>query len=320
MIPSELLRSWPAVAAGVASKLAGTDALTVVSLPRRATQVGAAEGLAGEEGLRVTMTDSTQIPTVQVARRGGGSQGDADYAREKIASVLRYTNRPVLFVRVTLTRLANPALSRPAVAQANIDVNGRLIRAQVARPTMTEAVDELHDRLREQLDRAGRDWESIRGRMASTEPHEWRHADEPTRRDDGVFPRPAEERDVVRHKSFTLARMTVDEAAFDMGMLDYDFHLFTEDGSGVDSVLSLSPDGSGYELSQVVPLPDRVTAGAVQVKVKEMSPPQLTIEEARDRLEYAGWPFVFFRDPDTDRGRVLYRRYDGHYGLIVPAE
>jgi len=266
------------------------------------------------------MTDSTHAPRVQVAHRGRVSPGEAEYAREKIASVLRFTDRTVLFVRVMLTALADPALSRPAVAQANLDVNGRLIRAQVARPTMSEAVDELHDRLREQLDRAGGNWESIRGRRTSTEPHEWRHGDEPTRRDDGVFPRPAEERDIVRHKAFALARITVDEAAFDMDMLDYEFHLFTEDGSGVDSVLSRSPDGAGYELSQVVPLPDRVTARAVKVRVSDQRPPQLTTEEARDRLEQAGWPFVFFRDPATDRGRLLYRRYDGHYGLIVPAE
>ncbi len=266
------------------------------------------------------MSDSEQIPTIQVTQRGTGNPAEADYAREKIASLPRYANRPVLFVRVTLTRLANPALERPAVAQANLDLNGRLLRAQAARPTMPEAVDELHDRLREQLGRAGHDWESIRGRMTSGEPHEWRRTGERARRDGGVFPRPAEEREVVRHKSFALARMTVDEAAFDMGLLDYDFHLFTEDGTGADSVLSRAPYGAGYELSQVVPLADKVTPGAVQVKVGDLTPPRLTTEQARDRLEYSGWPFVFFRDPATDRGRVLYRRHDGHYGLIVPAE
>jgi Sigma 54 modulation/S30EA ribosomal protein C terminus len=67
-------------------------------------------------------------------------------------------------------------------------------------------------------------------------------------------------------------------------------------------------------------LPDRVTASAVQVRVSDQRPPQLTIAEARDRLEQAGWPFVFFRDPATDRGRLLYRRSDGHYRLIVPVE
>ncbi|MBO1414556.1 sigma 54 modulation/S30EA ribosomal C-terminal domain-containing protein, partial [Streptomyces sp. FH025] len=30
-------------------------------------------------------------------------------------------------------------------------------------------------------------------------------------------------------------------------------------------------------------------------------------------------PFVFYTDTSTGRGNVLYRRYDGHYGLITPA-
>lgn len=29
---------------------------------------------------------------------------------------------------------------------------------------------------------------------------------------------------------------------------------------------------------------------------------------------------VFFRDRRSGRGHVLYRRYDGHYGLIEPAD
>ena len=140
----------------------------------------------GEKGLRVAMTDSTHAPRVQVAHRGKVSPGEVEYAREKIASVLRFTDRTVLFVRVMLTRLADPALSRPAVAQANLNVNGRLIRAQVARPTMSEAVDELHDRLREQLDRAGGNWGGVDPRTQdldrATRVAPWRRADPPGRR------------------------------------------------------------------------------------------------------------------------------------------
>ncbi len=40
--------------------------------------------------------------------------------------------------------------------------------------------------------------------------------------------------------------------------------------------------------------------------------------EAIQLLDGADWPFVFFRNPTTDRGNVIYRRYDGHYGLITP--
>ena len=31
-------------------------------------------------------------------------------------------------------------------------------------------------------------------------------------------------------------------------------------------------------------------------------------------------PFLLFRNADTGRGNVLYRRYDGHYGLVTPAD
>ena len=44
------------------------------------------------------------------------------------------------------------------------------------------------------------------------------------------------------------------------------------------------------------------------------------MEEALERLDAGGEPFVFFCDTDTGRGAVAYLRYDGHYGLIRPAD
>ncbi|MEV7189390.1 sigma 54 modulation/S30EA ribosomal C-terminal domain-containing protein [Kitasatospora sp. NPDC093102] len=48
--------------------------------------------------------------------------------------------------------------------------------------------------------------------------------------------------------------------------------------------------------------------------------PCLTGAQARVRLDLSGLPFVFYTDAATGRGNVLYHRYDGHYGLITPAE
>jgi hypothetical protein len=45
---------------------------------------------------------------------------------------------------------------------------------------------------------------------------------------------------------------------------------------------------------------------------------RLTVSEAVARLERLGLPFVFFANPVTERGRVLYHRYDGRYGLGTP--
>ena len=47
---------------------------------------------------------------------------------------------------------------------------------------------------------------------------------------------------------------------------------------------------------------------------------ELTVDEAIERLNAGGEPFVFFASPLTGRGNVAYRRYDGHYGLITLEE
>jgi hypothetical protein len=263
------------------------------------------------------MSISTSSDFVVVETRGNVTGSDGDYARERVTSLLRYARDPVLFARVRLTLLTDPALARPAVAQVNLDVDGRLVRAQVARPTMREAVDEVHDRARDRLIKAAGDWQDIRGRRPTNAAHEWRHQTPPSERPPH-FPRPAEDRQIVRHKAFSLARMTVDEAAFDMDMLDYAFHLFSEQGSGVDSVLYRVDDGVGYRLAQLRPVADHVAFGVTPVTVSNVPAPDLTVDDAIERLNVTAWPFVFFRDTATGRGAVVYYRYDGHYGLITP--
>lgn len=160
----------------------------------------------------------------------------AAYAEAKVRSLARYAPEPVLRARVRLTVHADPAVVKPVIAQGNLDLNGRLVRAQAAAPTAGEAVDALHDRLRRRLTRMARNWQARRGGRPASEPHEWRHGSVRSSRP-AYFPRPPDERDVVRHKTFVLPNYTVAEAAADMEMPDYDFYLFTEAGSGQDSVL-----------------------------------------------------------------------------------
>ena len=47
------------------------------------------------------------------------------------------------------------------------------------------------------------------------------------------------------------------------------------------------------------------------------SVPTMSIEMAQQALNERNAPFVFATTPDKDPF-VLYRRYDGHYGLIEP--
>ena len=45
----------------------------------------------------------------------------------------------------------------------------------------------------------------------------------------------------------------------------------------------------------------------------------LPLTEAEALLDEGDAAFVFFAEPGTGRSQVLYRRFDGHYGLITPA-
>lgn len=121
------------------------------------------------------MTAPRSADVVHVQTQGKVASADIDYARTKVEAVFHFARDPILYARVRLTQFADPAVERPAVAQVNLDLNGRLIHARAARPTMHEAVDEMRDRLRDRLQRAAGDWEAIRGGRPVDEPHEWRH-------------------------------------------------------------------------------------------------------------------------------------------------
>lgn len=260
---------------------------------------------------------SQRMVDVEVTTHGR-LPGAAAYARSKIGGVARFTRRPVLHARVRLSRHADPAVRRPVVAQANLDVAGRIVRAQVEAATAREAIDLLEARLKRRLERTAEHWEARRGRMPAAVAHEWRHQSEPTHRPPH-HPRRTEERQIVRRKSFTLSACSVDDAALEMEILDYNFHLFTEAGTGIASVL-YRDDVGAYRLAQVVPVvEDRLAPHDVPLTVSSQPAPCITVEKATERLGLLDLPFLFFIDAAQGRASVLYHRYDGHYGLIYPA-
>jgi len=261
------------------------------------------------------MTDARTLH-VQTEIRGAVPVFATEVAVHKVRSLLRLAPEPVLFARIKLTMAADPAVERPAIAQANLDLNGRLVRVQAAAATMREAIDRMSDRLRIRLERAARNWEAIRGGKPVPLPHEWRHQSRPSS-PKPYFPRPPEERTVIRHKAYALARQTPDEAITELELLDYDFYLFTERGTGQDSVVSRTP--TGYWLVQVRPRRGRLGPVTAAITVSQHPAPRLTLAGARARLEALGQPFLFFVNSETRRGNLIYHRYDGNYGVITPA-
>ncbi len=234
---------------------------------------------------------------------------------EKLGKLARFAPRPVLFARARLTHEEDPALERPATITASMDVSGRIVRAHVAASSMADAVDLLEQRLRRLLGELSERDEAERQEPGVPQPGSWRHRDLPAQRP-GYYPRPREERELIRRKTFALSPMSVEEAAWEMKMLDYDFHLFTNAATGEENLIHVGQDGV-LHLAQMTPSDETSVGPAL---VDPTPAPELTADQARGALDVSGEPFLFFVDRDRDRGAVAYRRYDGHYGLVSAAD
>jgi ribosome-associated translation inhibitor RaiA len=123
----------------------------------------------------------TENVEVQAETQGPVPDEMKELASSEVRSALRLTDRPILFVRVTLAMAANPAVERPAVARANLDIDGRIVHVQAAGETMRDAVERMADRLRSRLVRTARNWETRRGARPTGAEGEWRHQSLPAR-------------------------------------------------------------------------------------------------------------------------------------------
>lgn len=245
---------------------------------------------------------------IAVQTSGEVLDGARDYVRRQIVSVTRRLSADVEAVRVRLTTFRQTSTARPALAQANLTVDGRPIRAQAIAAFFREAGALLRTRLGDHVDRLAhpaqpRPW-----------PDPYRRLNRPP-----ALTVPAMQRKIVRRKHYSLTRCTPDEAALAMDVLDYPFHLFVDADTGEDSmVFRIGP--TGYRLARLSGLrpPDPPVSMPWTIDVHGV--PRITPVQAAARLGNTDLPYRFFRDTSTGRGSVLYLRYDGHYGLVTAAD
>lgn len=134
---------------------------------------------------------------------------------------------------------------------------------------------------------------------------------------------PPTEAVIARRKPVLLKRITPLDAAAVMDAMDYDVHLFTDAETGEDAVIyRAGPSGLRLARQRSMYPPGRAwcpPAGAplVPVIVNSLPTPTLAETAALDRMRQHGLRFLFFTDPATGRGQLLYSRYDGNIGLIT---
>lgn len=264
---------------------------------------------------------------VTVTTKGSVSSEEADHARRKLEEASASITQPILFSRMKLTGPAEKAAARrpggsgrpDALAEATLDIDGSLLRSHAAAATVGEAVDLAIHRLEVRIQQ-NRDRSHHKPSARISTPGEWRHGNLGSELLP-YFDRPVEDRQLVRHKSFAPSEMTFEEAAWDMALLDYDFFLFVELSTGLDTLIERTADGD-----LVVAESSRAPSDAVDSLLPEGwhrhdgNTPTLTTNAAIEMLNQTDAQRVFYDNADTGRANVVYRRYDGHYGVITPPD
>ena len=251
---------------------------------------------------------------IEVTARGEVSDHAREQAREKLSDLESFVKGPILRARAVLIQEPNARIPTPARAEAEVGLQGRVIPARAAALSMEAAVDDVAERLQRQLSQVRRPPPHP---AAQTRPVTARRMVAslvvPTTADHRAA---TEEREIMRRKSFAFGPMSVDEAADALEDLDHDFFLFHDAETDADAVVYWRDDGllALIEPRWAVSADDR---GPVSERSRFSSPIDLRTAAAEmDALDHR---FVFFEDATTGRGNVIYKRYDGHYGLIEPA-
>ena len=120
---------------------------------------------------------------------------------------------------------------------------------------------------------------------------------------------------LVRRKTFALGSESIEEALYDLETLDHDFFLFVHDETDAEAVVFRAGEQLG--LMQRVPTPDAIRRVGIPLALGP-HPASRTLETALRVLDETDAPFEFFVDSASGHGMVVYRRYDGDYGLITP--
>jgi len=229
---------------------------------------------------------------------GGLPAGAGRVARSMLLPVLRRAPVAAVGVRVRLTGNAETYGSSVSVAQVNAVAGGRVIRTQAAAPDWQSAVDVTARRLSAQLAGLTGRWTPHRGGQLATPPG---CADDEAR--------------IVRRKEVPLLWCSAAQAVADLDALDFVFHLFTDTETDVDAVVYRAGP-TGYRLARQTETVTVPASATVPLTVRHDAAPCLSDEQAAKRLTGADAPFVFYTDDASGRGRVIYRRYDGHLAVL----
>ena len=242
------------------------------------------------------------------------SRRQAEEARKRFEALESYVDGSLTSGRLTLRR-GSPHASRPYVADASVEFDGRRLAAHTAAESPVKAAEAVAERLRRQLRRVvGSDVakrNEPRATQAALGPLELDAVHRPEAR-----LKPPEQREIVHRRPYSSVPLGTVEALRELIDLDAEFLLFRHARTEEDVVVYRRDDGRvGLIHPTDSPLADE--DDIVVAEPSRYSEP-LTLERARTEMDFLNHRFLYFIDAEDGRGKVLYLRHDGDYGLVEP--
>ncbi|MFG1798196.1 sigma 54 modulation/S30EA ribosomal C-terminal domain-containing protein [Nocardia sp. NPDC049149] len=244
---------------------------------------------------------STEAHAIPILVSTHGSVGDGQLA-QAICAIERIMWRHRIDGSARMRISSAPCADGPMLVQVNLDFGTMPVRAQAVGPGRFATTFAA-----ERLDRI------LAGVTAGAQRPRWPDPQRPQ------LALPTELRPIVRRKVCALSSATVAEATAVLEAMDYDVHLFTDAETEMDAVVYRAGP-RGVRLARQHRLGPPASMEPLALTVNPYPTAFLSAYEAADRLCRYGLPFLFYTDPSDDRGRLLYRRYDGDLALIAPAE
>ena len=243
------------------------------------------------------------------------SDRSREKVREQLEKLARYTDEPIEMIRLTLRGSAARAARTRWEADATLEMAGTRLAAHATAADPVQAAREVAHRLRRQMRRAADADAALRNeprvieKTLAVRARERRHRPQPRHK-------PAELRDIIPQRTaYPLPENTFD-AVMDLLDLDYEFLLFRHERTGEDVVVYRRGDG---RIGLLHP-PGSELADETDIVIAKPSryPEPVSLERVRDELAVLGAGFIYFTDERDGRGKVLYVRHDGDYGLVEP--
>jgi ribosome-associated translation inhibitor RaiA len=243
------------------------------------------------------------------------SDGRRETIREQLEKLARYTDEPIQMIRLTLRHPEVRAARSRWEADATLQMAGRQLAAHVTAADPVQAAREVANRLRRQMRRAADADAALRNeprvieKTLAARAGERRHRPQPRQK-------PAELREIIPQRTAYPFPESTFDAVMDLLDLDDEFLLFRHARTGEDVVVYRRGDG---RIGLLHP-PGSELADETDIVIAKLSryPEPVSLERVREELDVLGAGFIYFTDERDGRGKVLYVRHDGDYGLVEP--